>query len=104
MWGAQGLMMWKLFWKEIDDPFLNALRYSVIACYPAILAAMMLGDWITPFPYTQSLAGIDYTIWAWMISGIAIALYYFTPNPKPQEQELPVPQVLVPALELSGTD
>jgi O-antigen ligase len=80
MWAGQGWMMWKLFRKRFDDPFLIALKYSLIACYPAILAAMMLGDWITPFPYTQSLAGIDYTIWAWMISGISIALYYFTPN------------------------
>jgi len=99
MWGAQGLMIWKLFWKKIDDPFMNALKYSLVACYPAILVTMMLGDWVTPFPYTQSLAGIDYTIWAWMVSGLAIAVYYYNPKPKPQEQVLPVP-----VLELSTAD
>ncbi len=104
IWGAQGLMIWKLFRKKFNDPFLNALRYSLVACYPAILVAMMLGDWITPFPYTQSLAGIDYTIWAWMVSGLAIALYYFTPNPKPQEQVVPISEAIVPRLEFSGTD
>ena len=66
--------------KRIDDPFLGALKYSLVACYPAILVSMMLGDWVTPFPYTQTLAGIDYTIWSWMLSGVTIALYYFTPN------------------------
>ncbi|MBI1279140.1 MAG: hypothetical protein GC179_13515 [Anaerolineaceae bacterium] len=104
MWGGQGWMLLKLFFKRFDDPFLRALKYSLIACYPAILVAMMLGDWITPFPYTQSLTGIDYTIWAWMISGISIALYHFAPNLNPQEQEKPVERALVPALELSGTD
>lgn len=80
LWVGQGWMVWKLFRKRIDDPFLNALKYSLVACYPAILMSMMLGDWVTPFPYTQTLAGIDYTIWAWMLSGLAIALYYLTPN------------------------
>ena len=81
MWAAQGLMIWKLFRKRIDNPFLTALKYSLVACYPAILISMMLGDWVTPFPYTQTLAGIDYTIWSWMLSGMAIALYYFVPTP-----------------------
>ncbi len=80
LWGGQGWMVWKLFRKRIEDPFLGALKYSLTACYPAILVSMMLGDWVTPFPYTQTLMGIDYTIWAWMISGLTIALYYVTPN------------------------
>ena len=100
MWAAQGWMMWKLFWKRIDDPFFNALRYSLITCYPAILVAMMLGDWITPFPYTQSLAGIDYTIWAWMLSGIAIALYYFNPDPQKSDGS----QAVAPSLALSESN
>lgn len=87
MWLGQGWMMWKLFRKQIDDPFFSALRYSLVACYPAILVSMMLGDWITPFPYTQGLGGIDYTIWSWMLSGLAIALYYWTPKPAEQEPE-----------------
>jgi O-antigen ligase len=85
LWGGQGWMVWKLFRKHIDDPFLNGLKYSLVACYPAILVCMMLGDWVTPFPYTQSLAGIDYTIWAWMISGLTIALYYIAPDLKDVE-------------------
>ncbi len=82
MWLGQGWMMWKLFNKHFDDPFLSSLRYSLVVCYPAILVSMMLGDWVTPFPYTQGLGGIDYTIWSWMLSGTAIALYYFTPTKK----------------------
>ncbi len=80
VWGGQGVMIWKLYRKRFDDTFLTALKYSLVASFPAILVAMMLGDWITPFPYTQSLFGIDYTIWAWMISGLSIALYHYTPN------------------------
>ena len=86
LWLAQGWMTWKLFNKRIEDPFYSALRYSLVACYPAILVCMMLGDWITPFAYTQGLGGIDYTIWSWMLSGLGVALYYFTPPEKPTEQ------------------
>ncbi|MBA3873860.1 MAG: O-antigen ligase family protein [Anaerolineae bacterium] len=96
LWVGQGWMVWKLFRKRIDDPFLGALKYSLVACYPAILISMMLGDWVTPFPYTQTLAGIDYTIWSWMLSGLTIALYYFTPNLEGavNETEVSVPQSL----------
>jgi len=94
MWLGQGVMVWKLLHKRIDDPFLGALKYSLIACYPAILVSMMLGDWVTPFPYTQTLAGIDYTIWAWMLSGLTIALYYFTPSLQKSVEESVTLQVL----------
>jgi len=88
LWAAQGWMIWKLYRKRIDDPFLGALKYSLVVCYPAIILSMMLGDWVTPFPYTQTLAGIDYTIWSWMLSGLAIALYHFTPNSQAVTEEL----------------
>ncbi len=89
LWVGQGWMVWKLLRKRIDDPFLKALKYSLVACYPAILVSMMLGDWVTPFPYTQTLAGIDYTIWSWMLSGLVVALYYFTPNLQTAADEMP---------------
>jgi hypothetical protein len=94
MWAGQGIMIWKLFRKQMDNSFLTALKYSLIACYPAILISMMLGDWVTPFPYTQTLAGIDYTIWSWMLSGMTIALYYFTPKlqDNARSQSVPVSQ------------
>jgi len=100
LWAGQGWMIWKLFRKRIDDPFFSALRYSLVVCYPAILLSMMLGDWVTPFPYTQTLAGIDYTIWAWMISGVSIALYYFTPDTQENgvTEAVSTPQVLPDAI------
>lgn len=97
LWAGQGVMVLRLLRKRIDDPFLSALRYSLAAGYPAILLAMMLGDWITPFPYTQTLVGIDYTIWAWMFSGLVVALYYWSPNTAEAAVQLP-PNQSVPTL------
>jgi O-Antigen ligase len=75
-WIAQGLNTWNLLRTPAPNGFLKGLKYTLVACYPAILVTMMLGDWLTPFPYTQTLAGIDYTIWAWMLTGLTVALYH----------------------------
>jgi hypothetical protein len=76
--------------------FQKGLAISLVASYFCTLITMALGDWITPFPYTQTLQGIDYTIWAWILPGLAVALYYITkenmqdvPTAEPGEALLP---------------
>jgi O-antigen ligase len=76
-WIGVGLMAWKLLRAPMPSDLLRGLKYAALACYPVTLLSMMLGDWVIPFPYTQTLAGVDYTIWHWMMAGIIIALYYF---------------------------
>lgn len=79
-WIGAGIMTWKLLWVPVQDGFLRGVKISLLACYPVTLLSMMLGDWVIPFPYTQTLAGIDYTIWHWMMAGMTVALYHFLSN------------------------
>jgi O-antigen ligase len=79
LWGCIGLVTWRTFrlTQEVGG-FRRGLANSLAASYCCSLVAMMLGDWVTPFPYTQTLAGIDYTIWAWILPGLTGALYFIT--------------------------
>ncbi len=87
--GVYGFTMFIAFWLTTSytalklffilprkNDFVHGLGYTLIAFNVAIYAIMMLGDWITPFPYTQGLAGIDYDIWPWMMTGLTAAFYY----------------------------
>jgi O-antigen ligase len=76
MWLAMGWIVWRAFQTIPRHGFRYGLASALLATYLVTLVTMMLGDWITPFPYTQTLAGIDYTIWHWMMPGLAAALYY----------------------------
>ena len=80
LWGCMGLVMWRLYRviPLMGGGFQKGLAYALLASYPCTLVAMALGDWVTPFPYTQTLQGIDYTIWAWIMPGLATAMYYIT--------------------------
>jgi O-antigen ligase len=76
-WLSLGIMAWKLYKMPIKDPGLNGLKFALVSFYPVIFVVMMLGDWVTPFPYTQTLAGVDYTIWNWILPGLMVALYHY---------------------------
>lgn len=58
-----------------DGGVIHGLAASIVAINVTTLAVMMLGDWVTPFTYTQGLQGIDYTIWAWIFAGIGLAIH-----------------------------
>ncbi len=76
MWLAIGWVGWQTYRSVPRQGFRHGLAGSLLAAYFISLVSMMLGDWITPFPYTQTLAGIDYTIWHWMMAGLSVALFY----------------------------
>lgn len=42
----------------------------------ASFAGMMLGDWLLPFAYTQTISGFDNAVFSWMFIGCAVALYH----------------------------
>lgn len=56
--------------------FEHGLATTLLAANLSTLGVMMLGDWVTPFTYTQGLGGIDYTIWAWIWAGLSVAYYH----------------------------
>jgi O-antigen ligase len=77
LWAGIGWMVLKAWLIAPRTGFLRGLADSLAVIFCLTLVVMMLGDWVIPFPYTQSLAGISYTIWAWMFAGVAIALYHY---------------------------
>lgn len=80
LWGGIGVMTWRLYRviPRMGGGFQQGFAIALVASYPCTLVTMALGDYITPFPYTQTLQGIDYTIWAWILPGLATAMYYIT--------------------------
>jgi hypothetical protein len=77
MWLAIGLTIFRMYRTLPRQGFLYGLGISLIAAYIISLVSMFLGDWVTPFTYTQSIFGIDYTIWHWMMAGLAGAVYFY---------------------------
>ena len=77
LWGSIGLMTWRTFRiVPRERGFQHALANTLMASFICTIVTMMFGDWVTPFPYTQTLAGVDYTIWAWILPGITLSLYH----------------------------
>lgn len=75
-WISIGRTLWKIYCIVPPDTFQYGLFVSLLASWLAIFVVMALGDWVTPFTYTQTLSGISYTIWPWLLMGLVIALYY----------------------------
>lgn len=77
IWGALGFISVQMYRSVPADEsgFISGLKATLLAAWPVTMLTMMLGDWITPFTYTQGLSGIDYTIWHWVMPGISLALY-----------------------------
>lgn len=77
LWLCIGWMIFKAWLIAPTIGFLRGLINALVAIYALTLVVMMLGDWVIPFPYTQTLAAVSYTIWAWMFAGLAMAVYYY---------------------------
>lgn len=55
-----------------------AFAAAGVAVTVAALVAMMLGDWVLPFAYNQTITGFDSAIFAWLMMGGTVALYHMT--------------------------
>ncbi len=75
MWLLVGWSCLKAFLTSPPDTFQSGLSAALISGWCVTMLVMALGDWVTPFPYTQTLAGISYTIWPWLLAGLAIGIY-----------------------------
>lgn len=80
IWVGFGLMALKTFMTVPKGGFRQGLAAAVLVAFPVTLVLMMLGDWVIPFTYTQTLGGINYTIWPWLLQGIGMALYFESRN------------------------
>ncbi len=65
---------WTLFSTKWKNPFLQGYYYTTIGGLAAILVAMFLGDWFTPFVFNQTLQGFSWTVQNWVFLGGMLAL------------------------------
>lgn len=64
--------------RNFEEAFANAV---LAGCLSAIVA-MMLGDWVLPFAYNQTISGFDNAIFTWMMLGGGVALYHLVSAPR----------------------
>lgn len=79
-WICVIIMAVRAYFRSPPGSFNQGAAGALLAANLSTLVTMALGDWVTPFTYTQGLRGIDYTIWAWIIAGTTVALYYANEN------------------------
>jgi hypothetical protein len=60
--------------RNFEEGSANAAFVGCLGC----LSAMMLGDWMLPFAYTQTIAGFDYAVYNWIGIGTIIAMSKLT--------------------------
>ena len=53
----------------------KALVLAVFAGVPGVAAGMMLGDWLLPFVYNQTIAGFDHSVYSWLMFGIVCGIF-----------------------------
>ena len=71
---SAGRLGMRLSASGISDPFLVAFVRSTVGGIAAVIVAMMLGDWFTPFVYNQTLAGFSWTVQSWIFIGALCAV------------------------------
>ncbi len=58
--------------------FSEAFAQATLAGTFAALVGMMLGDWVLPFAYNQTITGFDNAAYTWMFLGGMVSLYHST--------------------------
>lgn len=78
--------------------FVEAFSVLGFAGAVASFAGMMLGDWLLPFAYTQTISGFDNAVFTWMFIGCAVALYHMRLRANVETK----PQAALPATPVSS--
>jgi O-antigen ligase len=73
-WSSILWLAWRTFVIAPRTGFYYGLSAALLATVSATLIVAALGDWVIPFAYTQGIAGIDYTIWPWMLAGLTVSV------------------------------
>ncbi len=64
-------------WKRLagSGSFLEAFSAAAFGGTVAAFAGMMLGDWVLPFAYNQTISGFDNAVFTWLMFGIMAAMH-----------------------------
>lgn len=69
---AVGLRAWRR--ERSGGGFAAGLAAGTLGGCAGVILAMALGDWLIPFVYTQTIAGFDYAVYAWLWLGVMVSL------------------------------
>jgi O-antigen ligase len=61
-------------YRSLAPGFLKTLTMTVISGWLGALGSMMLGDWLLPFAYNQTITGYKYTVYTWLFLGMLISI------------------------------
>jgi hypothetical protein len=78
--GAIAQVGYKLRATSIKDQFIAGFVSSALGGLVAVLAAMFLGDWFTPFVLNQGLHGFSWTVNSWIFLGALVAVPFILNN------------------------
>lgn len=86
--GAIAWVGYKLRATPIEDPFIVGFVSSALGGLVAVLAAMFLGDWFTPFVLNQGLHGFSWTVSSWIFLGALVAVPFILNNEQVRKESL----------------
>jgi O-antigen ligase len=63
---------WRVYTRASPQSFERGYAALALAVFFAALGAMMLGDWVLPFAYNQSITGFDNAVISWIGWGLTL--------------------------------
>jgi hypothetical protein len=72
---STGGLLWRLRGYQRFSGFLRALSYSLFGGLIGMVASGMLADWLLPFVYNITLAGMRDAVPGWIFLGAALSLH-----------------------------
>lgn len=85
--GASVWEGWRLS-RRAPPGFLRMLAITATGGWIAAMASMMLGDWILPFAYNQTITGYKYTVFSWIFLGTLISIRQLLDLPAEASDEM----------------
>lgn len=73
--------------KDRSD-FEEAYAAATLSGVVGMAVSMMLGDWVLPFAYNETIGGFDNAVLTWVLLGGMVALAGITPSPQPGKEAL----------------
>jgi hypothetical protein len=84
--GAIARTGYRLCTARLRDPFIAGFVSSALGGLIAVLAAMFLGDWFTPFVLNQGLHGFSWTVNSWIFLGALVTVPFILENEQATEE------------------
>lgn len=66
--------LWKAYRLQPARTFEKGFTIGAFAGACGMLPGMILGDWVIPFAYNQTIGGYAYTVYNWLFIGLGLAL------------------------------